>query len=290
GSTLGAGIYILAGTVARDLAGPGVLLSFIIAGIASLLSGLCYAELGSKYPRAGSAYVYSYIVIGELAAFVTGWNLILEYVVGAASSARAWTSTVDSMIGFRMSTFFRSNFPFPFSNPMGMFASYMDIGAFVLTLITTVLLAIGVKESSRMNNFCTTINLTSVAIIVVSGLFKADINNWHIPISQIRQNQSIGLAGYGGFLPYSFSGVLSGAATCFYAFVGFDLVATTGEETENPRRAIPISICLVLLVCSLVYCAVAAVLTLMVPYYSIRIDASLPDAFDRVGLPHVKIA
>ncbi|CAF2057858.1 unnamed protein product [Rotaria magnacalcarata] len=290
GSTLGAGIYILAGTVARDLAGPGVLLSFIIAGIASLLSGLCYAELGSKYPRAGSAYVYSYIVIGELAAFVTGWNLILEYVVGAASSARAWTSTVDSMIGFRMSTFFRSNFPFPFSNPMGMFAPYMDIGAFVLTLITTVLLAIGVKESSRMNNFCTTINLTSVAIIVVSGLFKADINNWHIPISQIRQNQSIGLAGYGGFLPYSFSGVLSGAATCFYAFVGFDLVATTGEETENPRRAIPISICLVLLVCSLVYCAVAAVLTLMVPYYSIRIDASLPDAFDRVGLPHVKIA
>ncbi len=189
-----------------------------------------------------------------------------------------------------------------------MFASYMDIGAFSLTLIATIILAIGVKESSRMNNICTTINLTSVAskiefnnnriffiffllVIVISGLFKANTDNWHISIEQIKKdNQTIISAGIGGFLPYSFSGVLSGAATCFYAFVGFDLVATTGEETENPRRAIPISICLVLLVCCIVYCSVAAVLTLMIPYYSIRIDASLPDAFDRVGLSHVKIA
>jgi amino acid transporter len=109
-------------------------------------------------------------------------------------------------------------------------------------------------------------------------------------MEQIKQNQSITSAGRGGFLPYSFSGVLSGAATCFYAFVGFDLVATTGEETENPRMAIPVSICLVLLVCCIVYCSVAVVLTLMIPYYSIRVDASLPDAFDRVGLSHIKIA
>ncbi|CAF1036832.1 unnamed protein product [Rotaria sordida] len=290
GSTLGAGIYILAGIVARDLAGPGVLLSFLIAGMASLFSGLCYAELGSKYPRAGSAYVYSYVIIGELAAFITGWNLILEYIVGAASSARAWTSSVDSIIDFRMSNFSQKNFPFPFNNPYGMFAPYMDIGAFCLTLITAIILAIGVKESSRMNNFCTTINLTSVAIIVISGLFKVNTDNWHISIEQIKQNQSIIQAGTGGFLPYSFSGVLSGAATCFYAFVGFDLIATTGEETENPRKAIPISICLVLLICCIVYCAVAAVLTLIVPYYSIRVDASLPDAFERVGLSYVKIA
>jgi amino acid transporter len=208
-----------------------------------------------------------------------------------------------------MSNFFETNFPFPFMNPYGMFAPYMDIGAFILTLITTIILAIGVKESSRMNNICTTINLTSVAskielknkkyfyidfyylVIVISGLFKANTDNWHISIEQIKKhNQTIISAGTGGFLPYSFSGVLSGAATCFYAFVGFDLVATTGEETENPRRAIPISICLVLLVCCIVYCSVAAVLTLIVPYYSIRVDASLPDAFDRVGLSHVKIA
>jgi cationic amino acid transporter 1 len=125
---------------------------------------------------------------------------------------------------------------------------------------------------------------------VISGLSKANIENWNISSAKIHSNQTITKAGKGGFLPYSFSGVLSGAATCFYAFVGFDLVATTGEETENPRRAIPISICLVLLVCCIVYCAVSAVLTLMIPYYSIRIDASLPDAFDRVGLSHVKIA
>ncbi|UJR26383.1 hypothetical protein I4U23_007715 [Adineta vaga] len=290
GSTLGAGIYILAGTVARNLAGPGVLLSFLIAGIASLFSGLCYAELGSKYPRAGSAYVYSYVILGELAAFITGWNLILEYIVGAASAARAWTSSVDSIMNFRMSIFFQQNFPFPFPNPMGIFAPYMDIGAFCLTIITTIILTIGVKESSRTNSICTLVNLMSVAIIVISGLSKANTDNWHISMDQIKQNQTITNAGQGGFLPYSISGVLSGAATCFYAFVGFDLIATTGEETENPRRAIPISICFVLLICCLVYCAVSAVLTLIIPYYSIRVDASLPDAFDRVGLPHVKIA
>ena len=127
-------------------------------------------------------------------------------------------------------------------------------------------------------------------VIVVSGLFKVNIENWRLTVDQIQRNQSIVSAGHGGFLPYSFSGVLTGAATCFYAFVGFDLVATTGEETENPRVAIPISICLVLLVCCLVYCAVAAVLTLIIPYYSIRVDAPLPDAFERVGLSHVKIA
>ncbi|CAF0760600.1 unnamed protein product [Adineta ricciae] len=272
GSTLGAGIYILAGTVAKDLAGPGVLLSFFIAGVASLFSGLCYAELGSKYPRAGSAYVYS----------------ILSALI--ASAARAWTSSIDSVVNFRMSTFFQHNFPFPFGNPFGMFAPYMDIGAFGLTIAITIILAIGVKESSRTNNICTTVNLTSVAIIVICGLSKANTDNWHLSIDPSKSNQTVATAGKGGFLPYSISGVLSGAATCFYAFVGFDLIATTGEETENPRQAIPISICLVLFICCLVYCAVSAVLTLIVPYYSIRVDASLPDAFDRIGLSHVKIA
>ena len=202
-----------------------------------------------------------------------------------------------------------------------MFAPYMDLAAFILTLIVTIVLAIGVKESSRMNNVGASFAFRSdrclfssarrwiysvwqvsdrdehvssaalsLVVIVVTGLSKANTNNWHISLEQIKQNASNLNAGKGGFLPYSISGVLSGAATCFYAFVGFDLVATTGEETENPRRAIPISICLVLLVCSVVYCTVAAVLTLMIPYYSIRADASLPDAFDRVGLSHVKVA
>ena len=209
------------------------------------------------------------------------------------------------MINFRMSSYFQKHFPFPFDNPFGMFAPYMDIGAFCLTILATMILAIGVKESSRMNNICTTVNLSSVAskreercysydfyflVIVISGLFKANTDNWHISIDKIKISANITTAGRGGFMPYSFSGVLSGAATCFYAFVGFDLVATTGEETENPRMAIPVSICIVLFVCCIVYCAVAAVLTLMIPYYSIRVDASLPDAFDRVGLSQVKIA
>ncbi|CAF1483169.1 unnamed protein product, partial [Didymodactylos carnosus] len=249
-------IYILAGDVAKFSSGGGVILSFLFAGIASMLAGLSYAE--------------------------TGWNLILEYVVGAASTARAWSSSVDAVMGFRMSSMFQEYFPVH----MPPFAPYLDITAFTLTIIATIILATGVKESSKMNNICTAINLICVAIIIIIGSSKVNFKNWKLTREQVRTNATFN-AGNGGFIPYGISGVLSGAATCFYAFVGFDLVATTGEETQDPRKAIPLSICLVLLVCCGVYCGIAAVLTLMVPYYSIRVEGSLPDAFNRVGLPSV---
>nr|CAD7410101.1 unnamed protein product [Timema cristinae] len=189
GSTLGVGVYVLAGSVAKTTAGPAVVLSFLIAAIASVFAGLCYAEFGARVPRAGSAYVYSYVCVGEFVAFIIGWNLILEYVI-------------------------------------------------------------------------------------------ADIKNWKIPKEEIPAD-----AGEGGFFPFGITGVIKGAATCFYGFVGFDCVATTGEEARNPRKAIPISIIISLLIIFLAYFGLSTVLTLMWPYYLQDADAPIPYAFSQIGWP-----
>ena len=226
GSTLGAGIYVLAGEVARSIAGPSIVISFFIAAIASVLSGLCYAEFGARVPKAGSAYIYSYVTVGELCAFIIGWNLFLEYVIGGSSVARAWSDYFDSILNDRIRNFTLSH--------MGEIhvpgiSAYPDFFALFLVLLVTFILAIGVKNSSRFNIIFTGINLTVILFIICVGIYFAKGENW------TRD-----------FAPYGVSGVFAGAATCFYAFVGFDVIATTGEEARNPSRAIPISIVLAL--------------------------------------------
>ena len=167
GSTLGVGVYVLAGGVARDTAGPSVVLSFLIAGVASALSGLCYAEFGARVPRAGSAYVYSYVTVGELAAFVIGWNLILEYVIGTASVARGYSGYLDSLLNNSMKEAFRA--AMPINEPF--LAEYPDWTAFAITLVLAVLLSVGVRESTRFNNIFTILNLC-IVIFVVLALYK----------------------------------------------------------------------------------------------------------------------
>ncbi|CAF1966205.1 unnamed protein product [Rotaria magnacalcarata] len=285
GSTLGTGTYILTGQVAHETAGPSVILSFLIAAIASVLAGLCYAEFGARAPRAGSAYTYTYVSVGEIMAFIIGWNMILEYVIGAASTSRALSGYFDSLIGFQMKTFFIKYLPLH----AGTFAEYADLFAMSLCLLVTVLLVIGIKESALLNNVFTGINLIVIAIVVIAGLTKAHLHNWDISPAEIKNiTNTTETIGSGGFFPFGIEGTLAGAATCFYAFVGFDLVATTGEETKNPQRAIPMSICFTLLVCSIVYCSVSIVITLMVPYYLINPDAVLPEAFQYVNLSALK--
>ncbi|XP_046993694.1 high affinity cationic amino acid transporter 1-like isoform X2 [Schistocerca americana] len=241
GSTLGLGVYVISGSVSRTEAGPGIIISFLIAAIASMFAGLCYAEFAARVPRAGSAYIYSYVTVGEFIAFLIGWNLILEYVIGAASVARGLTGYIDSLVNNAISNASRQAMPID----VDFLSDYPDFLAFGITFLLTT-----------------------------------DVGNWQIEKNDIPDQYN---GGEGGFVPFGIAGIIKGAATCFYAFVGFDAVATTGEEAINPQRNIPLSIIFSLLIVFCCYFGVSTVLTLMLPYYLQDMSAPLSYAFQKVG-------
>ncbi|GJQ71280.1 hypothetical protein Trydic_g11018 [Trypoxylus dichotomus] len=280
GSTLGVGIYVLAGEVAKNYAGPAVVISFLIAAIASIFAGLCYAEFGARVPKAGSAYIYSYVCVGELVAFLIGWNLILEYIIGSASVVKGLFTYLDALINNAMSKFLQQHMPINLS----AVAPFPDLFSLGVTLVFSVALALGAKESSMVNNVFTSVNLLVVLFVIITGFWQVDTGNWSIPKNKVPSEKY----GNGGFAPYGINGIIKGAATCFYGFIGFDCIATAGEEAKSPQKSIPIAVVSCLLIVFLAYFGMSTVLTMMLPYYDQDENAPFLHVYDIVGWPVAK--
>ena len=230
-----------------------------------------------RVPKAGSAYIYSYVTMGEGLALIIGWNLILEYAIGTASVARGYAGYLDEMLGHKMYGAFRETFPMniPHLSP------FPDFCAFFITVFLAVILSLGVKLSAVVNKLFTCLNLCVVLVVSVIGFSNADVKNWQIG-NQTIEDYTVG---NGGFFPFGISGTLAGAATCFYGFVGFDGIATSGEEALNPHRTIPMSILYSLTIVCVAYVSVSSSVTLLVPYYMQDVTAPLPAAFRTAGMP-----
>uniref|UniRef100_S4R7L4 Cationic amino acid transporter C-terminal domain-containing protein n=1 Tax=Petromyzon marinus TaxID=7757 RepID=S4R7L4_PETMA len=236
GSTLGAGVYVLAGAVARDDAGPAIVLSFLVAAVASVLAGLCYAEFGARVPKTGSAYLYSYVAVGELCAFVTGWTLLRDrFVVNSASLSWRWFAHLRRSIDCKREQWL-------LAWPWLSFSTIAGVALFTapcLGVARAGVLCVGVRESALFSKIFTAINVVVLCAVMLGGAVKGKAGNWAIGQEELdnftirrrapNNATTSGTYGSGGFAPYGVTGVLTGAATCFYAFVGFDCIATTGE-------------------------------------------------------------
>jgi len=272
GHMVGAGIFVITGTVAKDVAGPSIVLSYLLAGFAAMLSALCYAEFGARVPKAGSAYTYTYVTIGEFFAFLIGWNMILENVIGAASVARAWSGSFDSLFdgAIRNGTIERIG-----AINAAWLSDYPDFSALAVVLVVLVFVSAGAKISTNFNSVLTVINLIILTLIIVLGFYLADMTNW----TNIAT---------GGFTPFGLPGVIAGAGSCFYAYIGFEGIATAGEEAKDPAKAIPLSTGIAVGIVSLLYIGCSAALTLMVSWKDIVIAAPFPFAFAMHGMTWAK--
>jgi APA family basic amino acid/polyamine antiporter len=271
GCIIGAGIFVLTGLAANRFAGPGLVLSFVVAGVGCALAALCYAEFASTVPVAGSAYTYAYATLGELFAWIIGWDLVLEYAVASSAVAHGWSHYFLSFLQL-----FEVTLPSQWiGNPIDFdpatsawvaTGAYCNLPAALISLLVTVVLVVGIRESASFNAAMVLVKLAVVVFVIVVGASYIKVENWQ------------------PFLPYGVSGVFTGAAYIFFAYVGFDSVSTHAEEARNPQRDVPIGIIASLAICTVLYILVAGVLTGMVPYDKIDIGAPVAQAFAAHGL------
>jgi APA family basic amino acid/polyamine antiporter len=292
GTIIGAGIFVVVGAVAHDKTGPALIVSFLVSGTACLFAALCYAEFASMAPVAGSAYTYAYATLGELLAWVIGWDLVLEYTMAAASVAHGWSHYFQSFIGmFNWSVpEILSRAPFdtnPETGNMFWTGTVIDLPAVAIAAILTVILVIGIRESAWVNALFVIIKVSIVLFVIVMGAFYVDPDNW-TPFAPYGWK---GLSFFGEAFVWGEGpdgrpiGVLAGAGIIFFAYIGFDAVSTQAEEARNPQRDVPIGIIASLIICTALYIGMAAVLTGMVPYQEIHVDAPVAEAFARIGKP-----
>ncbi|WP_148575444.1 amino acid permease [Nocardioides caldifontis] len=280
GIVVGTGIFTLTGVAATELAGPGVVVSFALAGLVSLLAAFCYAELSSAVPTAGSAYTYAYATIGEVFAWIIGWDLILEFALGAAVVARGWSGYLAGLSDAVPTSLFGEDAP-------------VNVGALLITLVLGAVAYVGIREAKWVTNTLVVVKVLVCLFVILVGAFFVKASNWSpfVPGSEPPEDTTSGLTqplwqALVGVEPsiYGMAGVLSAAAIVFFSYTGFEAVANLGEETRNPRRDLPLGLLGTLLVCTLLYVGVAGVLTGMVDYREIDQGAPISEAFDTVGL------
>lgn len=278
GAIIGTGIFVLTGTVAAQNAGPAVILSFVLAGVASIFAALCYAEFASLVPMAGSAYTYGYATMGEFVAWIIGWDLILEYALGAVTVAVGWSGYVVSFlrdIGI--------NVPAAFSAARGTVVTLADgstvtaifnLPAVLIVAVVTALLVVGIKESARVNDVIVMIKVAVVILFIVGAVWAINPANWSpfMPANTgVREE-------------FGWTGVMAGAGLVFFAYIGFDAVSTAAQEAKNPQKDMPIGIIGSLLICTVLYIAVSAIATGVVPYTELNVPDPIAVAADRAGM------
>ena len=275
GAIIGTGIFVLTGTVAALNAGPAVVLSFVLAGVASIFAALCYSEFASLVPMAGSAYTYGYATLGELIAWIIGWDLILEYALGAVTVAIGWSGYVVSFlkdIGITM--------PCSLAAAHGVVATgctepaTLNLPAVIIIAIVTTLLVIGIKESANVNNVIVFVKVAVVLLFIVAAAHAINPANWHpfMPPNTGHRGE------------FGWTGVMTGAGVVFFAYIGFDAVSTAAQEAKNPQKDMPVGIIGSLLVCTVLYILVAGIATGVMSYKDLNVPDPIAVAADHAGL------
>jgi APA family basic amino acid/polyamine antiporter len=290
GAIIGAGIFVATGKAAHNVAGPALMISYVVAGMTCVFAALCYAEFASMVPVAGSAYTYAYATLGELFAWIIGWDLVLEYAVGSATVANGWSSYFQTLLPPGWLPEVLSKAPIIFDDKTNHFVrtnGVVNLPAVIITLIVTAVLVKGIAESARFNATMVAVKLAAVLFVIGVGVFFFDPANWSnfAPFGWGGMNV-MGRPLFGGVAG---QGMLAGAAIIFFAYIGFDSVSTHAEEAKVPRRDVPIGIVASLLICTVLYIAVVAVLTGMQRYDQIDVGAGVSTAFASVGLGWAKI-